>query len=101
MPHSHHGSLLSQVESIQRQFAQAPGLPFAQLLPTTLLHELRQEHGIDYRSMPRTDTPKSSFWSCHRLSATTRSARAEILSNSASGVMTPSLAELLLRVRAP
>jgi hypothetical protein len=49
MPHSHHGSLLSQVESIQRQFAQAPGLPFAQLLPTTLLHELRQEHGIDYR----------------------------------------------------
>jgi hypothetical protein len=49
MPHSNHRSLVSQVESIQRQFAQAPGLPFAQLLPTTLLHTLLQEHGIEYR----------------------------------------------------
>jgi DDE family transposase len=49
MSHSNHGSLVRQVESIQRQFAQAPGLPFAQLLPPTLLHELLHEHSIEYR----------------------------------------------------
>lgn len=46
MPHSNHPSLARQVESIQRRFAQAPGLPFAQLLPPTLLPTLVQEHDI-------------------------------------------------------
>lgn len=49
MPHSNCRLLARQVESIQRQFAQAPGLPFAQLLPTTLLHALLHEHDIAYR----------------------------------------------------
>lgn len=49
MPHSNRPSLVRQVESIRRQFAQAPGLPFAQLLPTTLLHELLDQHGLDCR----------------------------------------------------
>lgn len=49
MPHSNGPSLVRQVESIRRQFAQAPGLPFAQLLPTTLIHGLLHEHGLDCR----------------------------------------------------
>src|SRR6202158_4048226 len=43
MAHRNQGSVASQVESLQRQFAQAPGLPFADVLPaelvTRLLHE--------------------------------------------------------------
>src|SRR5579864_1370432 len=49
MPDSNLPSLVRQVESIRRQFAQVSGLPFAQLLPTTLLHELLHEHGLDCR----------------------------------------------------
>jgi Transposase DDE domain len=40
MPHSNRGPIVSQVESLQRQFAQAPGLPFADLLPTALILDL-------------------------------------------------------------
>lgn len=49
MSHSNQVSFASQVESIQRQFAQTPGLPFAQLLPTKLIEELLQEHGVEFR----------------------------------------------------
>src|SRR5471030_923089 len=42
-PHSIQGSVASQVESLQRQFAQAPGLPFAELLPAELIPQLLQE----------------------------------------------------------
>lgn len=47
MPHSSRGSLASQVESLQRQFAQTPGLPFAELLPAELLTRLLQEQGVE------------------------------------------------------
>jgi Transposase DDE domain len=40
MPHSNQGPVVSQVESLQRQFAQAPGLPFADLLPAELIAQL-------------------------------------------------------------
>jgi Transposase DDE domain len=40
MPHSNRGPVVSQVESLRRQFAQAPGLPFADLLPAELIAEL-------------------------------------------------------------
>lgn len=43
MPHSIRGSVAGQVESLQRQFAQAPGLPFAELLPAALIARLLQE----------------------------------------------------------
>lgn len=43
MPHSIQDSVVSQVESLQRQFAQAPGLPFAELLPAELVAQLLQE----------------------------------------------------------
>lgn len=48
MPHSNQGSVASQVESLQRQFAQAPGLPFADLLPTELITQLLQEQGVEF-----------------------------------------------------
>jgi DDE family transposase len=43
MPHFIRGSAAGQVESLQRQFAQAPGLPFAELLPAELVARLLQE----------------------------------------------------------
>ena len=46
MPHSNQGSVASQVESLQRQFAQAPGLPFADLLPAELVTQLLQEQDV-------------------------------------------------------
>lgn len=46
MPHSNQGSVASQVESLQRQFAQAPGLPFADLLPAERIMQLLQEQDI-------------------------------------------------------
>ena len=49
MSHSNQGSVSSQVESLQRQFAQAPGLPFADLLSPALLDQLLQEHDVDFR----------------------------------------------------
>jgi hypothetical protein len=48
MPHSNHGSVASQVESLQRQFAHAPGLPFAELLPAELITQLLQEMGTQF-----------------------------------------------------
>src|ERR1017187_1458247 len=55
MSHSNHGSVASQVESLKRQFAQAPGLPFAELLPAELIAGLLQEHGAE--SCDRIYTP--------------------------------------------
>src|SRR5882762_4883579 len=46
VPHSNQGSVASQVESLQRQFAQAPGLPFAELLPAELVTRLVQEQEV-------------------------------------------------------
>ena len=48
MPHSNQGSVASQVESLQRQFAQAPGLPFADLLPAELIMQLLQEQDVEF-----------------------------------------------------
>jgi hypothetical protein len=48
MPHSNHGSVAGQVESLQRQFAQAPGLPFAEFLPAELITQLLQELGTEF-----------------------------------------------------
>lgn len=49
MPHSNQGSVAGQVESLQRQFAQAPGLPFADLLPTDLITRLLQEQDTEFK----------------------------------------------------
>ena len=49
MPLSNHGPVVCQVESLQRQFAQVPGLPFADLLPADLLQKLLAEQDIEWR----------------------------------------------------
>jgi hypothetical protein len=48
MRHSNQGSVASQAESLQRQFAQAPGLPFAELLPAELITRLLREQGAEF-----------------------------------------------------
>src|SRR6266849_10992803 len=48
MPHSNQGPVAGQVESLQRQFAQAPGLPFADLLPAELITQLLQEQDTEF-----------------------------------------------------
>jgi hypothetical protein len=49
MPHSNQGPVVSQVESLQRKFAQAPGLPFAELLPEEVIVQLLDELGVEFR----------------------------------------------------
>src|SRR5258708_290627 len=49
MLHGNQGTVVSQVESLQRQFAQAPGLPFAELLPTERIGQVLQEQGMEFR----------------------------------------------------
>ena len=49
MPHCNRESVVSQVESIQRQFAQAPGLPFAELLPAERVDQVLSEQGVAFR----------------------------------------------------
>src|SRR6266487_2404124 len=49
MAHSNQGPVANQVESLQRQFAQAPGLPFADLLAPELLDELFRKHEVKTR----------------------------------------------------
>jgi hypothetical protein len=49
MAHRNRGAVVRQVESLQRQFAQAPGLPFAELLSAGLIEELFREHGAGFR----------------------------------------------------
>jgi len=52
MSHSNRGSVASQVESLQRQFAQAPGLPFADLLPKEKIAQLLDETDHRDRDYP-------------------------------------------------
>jgi len=62
MPHSNRGSVVSQVESLQRQFAQAPGLPFADWLPAEfivqLLDDLDPTSAASSRLCPDQSSPR-------------------------------------------
>ena len=49
MATSHQGSVAGQVEALKRRFADAPGLPFAEVLSAELLTEVLREHGVDFR----------------------------------------------------
>lgn len=48
MANSNQGSVFSQAELLQRQFAQAPGLPFADLLPAEVIAKLLDEFGCTF-----------------------------------------------------
>lgn len=49
MANSNQGSVAGQVETLKRRFADAPGLPFADVLPAELLTEVLHEHGVGFR----------------------------------------------------
>jgi Transposase DDE domain len=49
MLHGNQGTVVSQVECLQRQFAQASGLPFADLLPTQQISTLLDKLAVDFR----------------------------------------------------
>jgi hypothetical protein len=49
MRHCNQGLVVHQVESLQRQFAQAPGLPFADLLSAEAIQQLLDEHDLSVR----------------------------------------------------
>ena len=49
MTQSNQRPLAGQVESLKRQFAEAPGLPFANLLPAELVASLLQQHQVETR----------------------------------------------------
>jgi hypothetical protein len=49
MSHCNHGSVAGQVESIHRKFAQAPGLPFADLLPKERITQILNDLGVEFR----------------------------------------------------
>jgi Transposase DDE domain len=48
MADSNQGSVASQVESLQRKFAQVPGLPFAEILPKERLAQFIDDLGIEF-----------------------------------------------------
>jgi len=49
MRHHNQRSAVSQVELLQRRFAQTPGLPFAKLLPEDAILSLLAELGVEFR----------------------------------------------------
>lgn len=49
MSYSNQGPVASQVEALRRQFAQAPGLPFADLLSPESLQQLLRAHAVRFR----------------------------------------------------
>lgn len=49
MRHCNQGPLVHQVEALQRQFAQAPGLPFGDVLSAEAIEQLLDEHDIAVR----------------------------------------------------
>ena len=55
MTHSNQGSVASQVESLQRQFAQGPGLPCADLWSAELITQVLQGQGTEFYD--RIDSP--------------------------------------------
>jgi hypothetical protein len=83
MAHSNQGPVVSQLESLQRQFAQAPGLPFAELLSAELLQQLFQEHEVEFRerAYPPLITLAMFLSQCHDADQSLRQAVARLLAH--------------------
>jgi DDE family transposase len=81
--HSNQSSIANQAETLQRQFAQAPGLPFADLLAPQLIEELFRKHQVKTRD--RIYTPLitlAMFLSqCHDEDPSLRQAVARLLAH--------------------
>lgn len=83
MPHTNQGSVASQVESLQRQFAQAPGLPYAELLPSELITKLLQEQGAEFSDRIYTPIITLAMWlsQCHDADPSLRQAVARLMAH--------------------
>ena len=81
MSHRNQGSVARQVESLQRQFAQAPGLPFAELLSLELIEQVFHEHEVDFRERdyPPLVTLAMFLSQCHDADQSLRQAVARLL----------------------
>jgi hypothetical protein len=81
MRHSNQGPVVHQVESLQRQFAQAPGLPFADLLSAEAIQQLlhEQEIPVRERDYPPVITLAMFLSQCHDADPSLRQAVARRL----------------------
>ncbi|MCA1697955.1 MAG: IS4 family transposase [Actinobacteria bacterium] len=60
MAHRNQGRLSCQVESLQRQFAQAPGLPFAEVLAAEQVEQVLAAENVEFAE--RLYTPLVTLW---------------------------------------
>jgi DDE family transposase len=83
MSYRNRGSVVRQVEALQRQFAQAPGLPFAELLSSELIENLFREHDADFRERdyPPLLTLAMFLSQCHDADQSLRQAVARLLAH--------------------
>jgi hypothetical protein len=83
MAHRNQGSLASQVETLRRRFAQAPGLPFAELLSPQLLRQLLREHAVTFRhrDYPPLITLAMFLSQCHDADPSLRQAVARLVAH--------------------
>jgi Transposase DDE domain len=81
MAHRNQGSVVRQVESLQRQFAQAPGLPFAELLSPQVIDQIFADHAVDFRerAYPPLITLAMFLSQCHDADQSLRQAVARLV----------------------
>jgi hypothetical protein len=86
MAHRNQGSVVRQVESLQRQCAQAPGLPFAEFLSPELLLRLLKDHEVDFRERdyPPLITLAMFLSQCHDADQSLRQAVARLVAHRVS-----------------
>jgi hypothetical protein len=83
MSHRNQGAVVRQVESLQRQFAEAPGLPFAELLSAELIENLFKDHEADFRERdyPPLITLAMFLSQCHDADQSLRQAVARLVAH--------------------
>lgn len=83
MSYRNHGTVVSQVESLQRQFAQAPGLPFADLLSPELIQKFFKDHEVVFRERdyPPLITLAMFLSQCHDADQSLRQAVARLMAH--------------------
>src|ERR1700682_6496228 len=83
MSHRHRESIVRQVGSLQRQFAQAPGLPFAELLSAKLIAKLFKDYeaGFRERDYPPLITLAMFLSQCHDADQSLRQAVARLVAH--------------------
>src|SRR4029077_15292564 len=83
MTHRNQGAVVHQVETLQRQFAEARGLPFAELLSPELIEKLFKDHegGFRERDYPPLITLAMFLSQCHDADQSLRQAVARLVAH--------------------